>query len=340
VIFLLLFRYVFGGAINVGHTGYTNYIIAGIFVQTAAIAGLAAGTGMAQDLQSGLIDRFRSLPIGRSTVLIGRVVATLVRSLMTLLIVALFGLVVGFRPASEPLGWLQAVGLLLLFGLAMSWIGVAIGLLVRNVEAVQNLTMTLVFPITFLSSAFVPPQTMPSVLRIFVANQPMTHVVDAVSCVAVREGQRRMTATAFNRRTIDEFHAKQGRGVMGWGDLLLLMTSTGVRSGRQITTPLVHRRKGDVYVVVASKGGAPDDPLWHRNIQAQPAVTVEVAAGSGTERFSAQARTIPPGPERDELYAFMTEVWPAFAEYARRTERTIPVVVLERSTPETSDEAD
>jgi deazaflavin-dependent oxidoreductase (nitroreductase family) len=142
-----------------------------------------------------------------------------------------------------------------------------------------------------------------------------------------------MSGTAFNRRTIDEFHAKQGRGVMGWGDLLLLMTSTGARSGRQITTPLVHRRKGDLYIVVASKGGAPNDPLWYRNIQAQPAVTVEVAAGSGTERFSARARAIPSGPERDELYAYMTEVWPAFAEYARRADRTIPVVVLEPSTP-------
>ncbi len=180
VIFLLLFRYVFGGAINVGHVGYTNYIIAGIFVQTVAITGLAAGTGIAQDLHSGLIDRFRSLPIAQSAVLSGRVVATLVRSVLTLGIVAVVGLVVGFRPDPEPMEWLAALGILLLFGLAISWIGVAVGLFVRNVEAVQNVTMTLVFPLTFLSSAFVPPQTMPAILRIFVVNQPMTQVVDSV----------------------------------------------------------------------------------------------------------------------------------------------------------------
>ncbi len=180
VIFLLLFRYVFGGAINVGHTGYANYIIAGIFVQTVAITALAAGTGIAQDLQSGLIDRFRSLPIAQSAVLSGRVVATLVRSVLTLAIVAVVGLIVGFRPDGDPIAWLAALGILLLFGLAISWIGVAVGLLLRNVEAVQNVTMTAVFPLTFLSSAFVPPQTMPAVLRIFVVNQPMTHVVDAV----------------------------------------------------------------------------------------------------------------------------------------------------------------
>ena len=140
-----------------------------------------------------------------------------------------------------------------------------------------------------------------------------------------------MTATSFNQRTIDEFHAKHGRGVGGWGDLLLLMTSKGARSGRHITTPLVHRRKGDQYVIVASKGGAPQDPLWYRNVQANPIVEIEAAADVGTERFQARAWVVANGPGRDELDAYMTEVWPSFAEYAKRTTRTIPVVVLERS---------
>lgn len=180
IIFVLLFRYVFGGAIDVGHTGYANYLMAGIFVQTVAIASLAAGTGTAQDLATGLIDRLRSLPIARSAVVAGRVVATLVRGVLTLAIVVAVGLVVGFRPQGDAVGWAAALGLLLLFGFAIAWVGVTVGLLMRSQEAVQNVTMTLVFPLTFLSSAFVPTRTMPGPLRVFVAYQPMTQVVDAV----------------------------------------------------------------------------------------------------------------------------------------------------------------
>ena|SRR5215471_17101279 len=140
-----------------------------------------------------------------------------------------------------------------------------------------------------------------------------------------------MTATAFNQRTIDEFHAKEGRSVGGWGDHLLLMTSRGAKTGREITTPLVYRRNRDQYVVVGSKAGAPEHPNWYRNLQVNPNVEIEVASGAGTERFSAQARVVAAGPERDRLYDFMTEVWPAFRDYAQRTTRTIPVVVLERT---------
>lgn len=139
-----------------------------------------------------------------------------------------------------------------------------------------------------------------------------------------------MTATAFNQRTIDEFHAKSGRGVGVWADHLLLMTSRGARTGQEIITPLVYRRQGDHYVVVASKAGAPDDPHWYRNLQVNPVVEVEVASPDGMERFPARARVVAEGPERDRLYAYMTEVWPSFTAYAERTIRTIPVVILER----------
>lgn len=139
-----------------------------------------------------------------------------------------------------------------------------------------------------------------------------------------------MTATPFNQRTIDEFHLKKGRGIGGWGDNLLLMTSTGARSGREITTPLVYRRRGNDYVVVASKAGAPDHPRWYGNVQMNRLVELEVATPTGTERFSARARVIPTGAERDRLYAYMTEIWPAFSDYANRTARVIPVVVLQR----------
>src|SRR6266700_2203289 len=131
-----------------------------------------------------------------------------------------------------------------------------------------------------------------------------------------------MTATAFNQRTIDEFHAKKGRGVGGWGDHLLLMTSRGARTDQEITTPLVQRRQGNDYVVVASKGGAPDHPHWYRNVQVHPLVEVEVASPEGTERFPARARAVAEGPERDRLYIYMTEIWPSFTEYADRTART------------------
>lgn len=140
-----------------------------------------------------------------------------------------------------------------------------------------------------------------------------------------------MTAIPWFQRTIDEFHAKQGRGIAPWGDHLLLMTARGALTGRPITTPLVYLRQDDDYVVAASKGGAPQHPHWYHNVQANPEVEVEVASGEGTERFAARARAVPSAPERDRLYELLTEVWPAFADYAARTTRTIPVVVLRRA---------
>lgn len=138
-----------------------------------------------------------------------------------------------------------------------------------------------------------------------------------------------MTATPFNQKTIDEFHAKKGRGVGGWGDQLLLMTSKGATTGTEITTPLVHRRDGNAYVVVGSNGGAPNNPNWVRNVEVDPTVDIEVASADGTEHHKVRARIVAGGPERDRLYAYMTEVWPSFADYELKAGRTIPVVVLE-----------
>ena len=139
-----------------------------------------------------------------------------------------------------------------------------------------------------------------------------------------------MKATPFNQKTIDEFHAKRGRGVGMWGDHVLLMTAKGVKTGESITTPLVYGREGNDYVVVASKGGAPNHPLWFGNIKASPEVEVEVANDHGTEKVKARARVVDSRQERDRLYQEMTRIWPSFAEYQKRTERVIPVVVLER----------
>ena len=141
-----------------------------------------------------------------------------------------------------------------------------------------------------------------------------------------------MTATTFNQRTIAEFRAKQGRGIGAFGDHVLLLTARGARTGEAITTPVVYGRDGDDYVIVASKGGAPGNPMWFGNVQANPDVECEVAAGQGTETFRARARVVQERAERDRLYLMMSNIWPSFLDYERRTERLIPVVVLERIT--------
>jgi deazaflavin-dependent oxidoreductase (nitroreductase family) len=139
-----------------------------------------------------------------------------------------------------------------------------------------------------------------------------------------------MTATEFNQKTIDTFHEQRGRGIGPWGDNILLMTSKGAKTGLDVTTPLVFRMDGHRYVVVASKGGAPEHPLWLKSLQVNPNVDAEVPSDDGTDRFQARAQILAEGPERDRLYAYMTEVWPAFADYQQNTERTIPIVILER----------
>lgn len=139
-----------------------------------------------------------------------------------------------------------------------------------------------------------------------------------------------MKASPFNEKTIAEFHAKHGRGVGMWGDHVLLMTAKGAKSGDAITTPLVYGRDGDDYIIVASKGGAPNHPTWLGNVKANPEVDVEVATAEGTEQFKARARVVESRPERDRLYKQMSKIWPPFADYETRTDRLIPVVALER----------
>jgi deazaflavin-dependent oxidoreductase (nitroreductase family) len=140
-----------------------------------------------------------------------------------------------------------------------------------------------------------------------------------------------VTATPYNERTITEFHAKQGLGIGPFGDHVLLMTATGARSGNSITTPLVYGRQGDDYIIVASKGGAPNNPTWFRNIQANPEVAVEVASGGGVAKFTARARVVDAQADRDRLFKEMSKIWPAYLDYQKRTERVIPVVILERN---------
>jgi len=180
IMFVLLFRYVFGGAIPIQGTSYVNYLMAGIFVQTIAFATIYTGVLLANDLTKGMIDRFRSLPMSQSAVITGRTFTDLLRGMLAIGVMTVIGLFVGFSPQGSPLGWLAAAGVLLLFGFALSWVGVAAGASVRTPEAVQGLIFLGVFPLTFASSAFVPTDTMPAWLRAFAEHQPMTYTINAV----------------------------------------------------------------------------------------------------------------------------------------------------------------
>ncbi len=180
IMFVVLFRYVFGGAIRVEDTTYVNFLMSGIFVQTIAFAGVYTGVLLANDLKNGMIDRFRSLPMSQSTVLVGRTLTDLLRAMLAVAVMSIVGFLVGFRPEGGIGGGLAAIGVMLLFGFALSWVGVALGAFVRTPEALQGLIFMTVFPLTFASSAFVPTDTMPDWLRTFADAQPMTLVVNAV----------------------------------------------------------------------------------------------------------------------------------------------------------------
>lgn len=178
VIFTVLFVYVFGGAIQIPGMSYVNYLMAGIFVQTLIFACMTSGIGLAYDLQKGLVDRFRSLPMSRSAVVAGRTLTDLLRGILAVTIMFIVGLAVGFRPEGTPLDWVIGLGILLLFAFAFSWIGVTIGMFVGTPEAVQAALFVFVFPLTFVSSAFVPVDTMPSWLQPFAEYQPLSIVID------------------------------------------------------------------------------------------------------------------------------------------------------------------
>ena len=180
IMFVLLFRYVFGGAINTGDTSYVNYLMAGIFVQTIVFASIYSSVLLANDLEKGMIDRFRSLPMSQSAVITGRTFTDLLRGALAVAVMWIVGLLVGFSPEGGVLNWAGAIGLLLLFGFALSWVGVALGMLMRTPEAVNGVIFVAVFPLTFASSAFVPTNTMPSWLQAFAERQPMTLVINAV----------------------------------------------------------------------------------------------------------------------------------------------------------------
>jgi ABC-2 type transport system permease protein/oleandomycin transport system permease protein len=179
IMFVLLFTYVFGGAIKVPGGHYVNYLMPGIFVQTVAFGAVSTSIGLAEDLQKGLIERFRALPMARSAVLTGRTGADMVRNVFTVIIITVVGLAVGFRPTTGVLPYVAGILLILLFAYALSWGFAVIGLSAPNSETAQVMSFPILFPLTFISSAFVPVSSMPSWLQGFATYQPVSVTVSA-----------------------------------------------------------------------------------------------------------------------------------------------------------------
>ena len=218
VIFVLLFRYVFGGAIHTGRVSYVNFLIPGIIVQTAIFGSLITGLGITEDLAAGVVDRFRSLPIARSAVLIGRTVADMVINVLTLIVMLLVGLLVGFRPIAAGLGRGAGAVLVLGFSYVFSWISAFVGLAVKNPETAQSAGFIWVFPLTFASSAFVPTASMPSVVHAFADVNPVTLAVNAVRALTVGQGSA----------------AGPALGTLAWmAGLLLVFVPLSVRAFRR-----------------------------------------------------------------------------------------------------------
>ncbi|MEU7605038.1 ABC transporter permease [Streptomyces sp. NPDC040724] len=183
VMFVVLFSYVFGGSISVGGStspaAYREFLMAGIFAQTVTFATAGAGAGIADDMHKGLIDRFRSLPMARGAVLTGRTLADLVQTTLTLFVLAVVALIVGWRTHTSLGEVLAGFGLLLLLGYAFSWIGALIGLSVRTPEAATSGGLIWLFPLTFISNAFVPSENMPPFLRTIAEWNPFSATVQA-----------------------------------------------------------------------------------------------------------------------------------------------------------------
>jgi ABC transporter DrrB family efflux protein len=180
IMFVVLFRYVFGGAISTGSESYVNFLMAGIFVQSVAFGASVTGLTVATDMERGIMDRFRSLPMVKSSILSGTIFADMVKNILAVGVMILAGLLVGFRPNASFTDWVAAIGLLLFFSFSLSWVFAYIGLKAKSIQFVQQAVFICIFPLTFVSSAFVPTATMPPGLRVFAENQPLTQMVDAV----------------------------------------------------------------------------------------------------------------------------------------------------------------
>ena len=183
IMFLVLFASVFGGSISKAlppGVTYINYLMAGIIVQTVAFGSTTTAISICNDLQKGIVDRFRSLPMSNLAVLNGHVISDMFRNTISTTVMLLAGLAIGFRSSASLTDWLQIVGLLLLFTFSFSWLAAIVGVVAKSVEAVQWLTFVIIFPLTFASTAFTPAEGMNKYLKVFAQNQPISQVVGAV----------------------------------------------------------------------------------------------------------------------------------------------------------------
>ena len=198
VMFVLLFRYVFGGSIETGQPGgYVQLLMPGIFVQTVAFTLAATASGLAEDMKKGLIDRFRSLPISRAALIVGRTLGDSLLNIVVLAVMGMAGYLVGWRPTSGLLQVVLAFLFLLFFGYALSWVGVYIGLSARDARVVQNVSFLVTFPLTFLSNAFAPTTGMPRPLQYVAEWNPVSTMVAACRQLFGLENQFGATAGSF-----------------------------------------------------------------------------------------------------------------------------------------------
>ena len=220
IMFVLLFRYVFAGAIGPVHThvgttiytySYVNYLMPGIFVQTVCFGAVSTAIGLADDLQKGLIERFRALPMSRTAVLAGRTVADLCRNVFVIIVMTTVGLLVGFRPTGGPAAYTFACIVMLFFGFALSWGFAYIGLAAPSTETAQVMAFPILFPLTFVSSCFVNPATMPSWLQGFATYQPVSQVANAARALMID----------FQ----PTLHTFQGFWAIGWSLLILAIVA-------------------------------------------------------------------------------------------------------------------
>ena len=186
VIFVLLFRYVFGGAIDVpGPISYVDFLMPGVFVQTVVFGSLATAIGLAADMKSGLLERFRSLPMARSAVLAGRTLADLTRNVFVVLLMVAVGFMVGFRIHTDVLALIAGILLLLFFGYAMSWIFATVGLALGDPETAQAAAFPALAPLVFASTVFVPLESMPGWLQVWAEHQPVSVTASAVRALVL-----------------------------------------------------------------------------------------------------------------------------------------------------------
>lgn len=198
VMFVLLFRYVFGGSIDSGQPGgYVQLLMPGIFVQTVAFTLAGTASGLAEDLKKGLIDRFRSLPISQSALVMGRTLGDSLLNIVVLAVMGIAGYLVGWRPSSGVVNVAIGFLFLLLFGYALSWVGIYVGLSASDARVVQNVSFLVTFPLTFLSNAFAPTTGMPRPLQYFAEWNPVSTMVAACRELFGLENQFGATAGSF-----------------------------------------------------------------------------------------------------------------------------------------------